>query len=192
MARSAQARKTTRAPDKSKARILEAAQAAFGTVGYARTGVREIAEAAGVAPSLVIHFFGSKEKLFEQAFARSTRMSAALSVARSEFGKNAVGLLSKDRAEAVYAATMLAQAIADPSVRAIAGGLLEEMVLEPLTDWLPPVHARGRAELMAMLTLGFAAFRLLVPPREAAPEDDAFVASWMERALQRLANGEPD
>jgi len=191
MVRSAWARKTTRAPDKSKARIMEAAQAAFGTVGYARTGVRDIADAAGVAPSLVIHFFGSKEKLFEQAFADSTRMTDALSVASSDFGRNAVRLLSKDQTEAVYAATMLAQAIADPSARAIASGLLEELVLKPLAEWLPGDHARGRAELMAMLTLGFAAFRLLVEPSDTTGEEGSFVASWMEQALQRLADREP-
>src|SRR3954454_6414158 len=101
-----QAQRVTRAPEESKARILDAAQIAFGTVGYARSGVREIAEAAGVAPSLVMHYFGSKEALFEQAFVRSVRMTAALSVARERFGENALELLSEGDADTLHAATM--------------------------------------------------------------------------------------
>lgn len=44
-------------------RILAAAIDLFARDGYARTTVRQIAEAAGVSPGLVIHRFGDKEKL---------------------------------------------------------------------------------------------------------------------------------
>jgi AcrR family transcriptional regulator len=184
-----QAQRVTRAPEESKARILDAAQIAFGTVGYARSGVREIAEAAGVAPSLVMHYFGSKEALFEQAFMRSVQMTAALSVARDSFGANAVDLLSEEQADNVRAAAMLAQSIGDPAARSVAGELIEEAVLAPMADWLGRPHARGRAQLVAMLALGFTSLRMLVPPDPAA-EDDRYVAGWMARTLQRLADGE--
>lgn len=44
-------------------RIREAAIARFGSQGFERTSVREIAADAGVSPALVIHHFGSKEGL---------------------------------------------------------------------------------------------------------------------------------
>ena len=47
--------------------ILAAARLAFGTQGYGATSVRAVARAAGVDPSLVLHFFGSKDGLFEAA-----------------------------------------------------------------------------------------------------------------------------
>src|SRR5690349_19864712 len=125
-----QAQRVTRAPEESKTRILDAAQIAFGTIGYARSGVREIAEAAGVAPSLVIHYFGSKETLFEQAFIRSVQMTAALSVARENFGANSLELLSDEgQADTVRAASMLAQSVGDPAARTVAGELMEDAVL---------------------------------------------------------------
>lgn len=45
------------------ARIRDAAVSAFAAGGFSGTTVREIATAAGVSPGLVIHHFGSKDKL---------------------------------------------------------------------------------------------------------------------------------
>jgi AcrR family transcriptional regulator len=184
-----QAQRATRAPEESKARILDAAQIAFGSTGYARSGVREIAEAAGVAPSLVMHYFGSKEALFEQAFIRSVQMTAALSVAREDFGANSLELLSEGQADTVRAAAMLAQSIGDPTARTVAGELMEDAVLGPIANWLGAPHACGRARLVAILALGFTSLRMLVPPDPAA-EEDRYVAAWMARTLQHLADGD--
>lgn len=48
----------------SRAVILEAARARFGSTGYDRATIRAIAGDAGVDPALVHHFFGNKEQLF--------------------------------------------------------------------------------------------------------------------------------
>lgn len=44
-------------------RIRDAAIAEFATHGFSKTTVRKVATAAGVSPGLVIHHFGSKDKL---------------------------------------------------------------------------------------------------------------------------------
>lgn len=46
-----------------QARIRQSALELFGAHGYAATTIRQIAARAGVSPGLVIHHFGSKEKL---------------------------------------------------------------------------------------------------------------------------------
>jgi AcrR family transcriptional regulator len=57
-------RSTPPPPDTTTvARIREAAVGRFGTQGFTRTSVREVAADAGVSPGLVIHHFGSKEGL---------------------------------------------------------------------------------------------------------------------------------
>ncbi|MFT4263801.1 MAG: TetR family transcriptional regulator [Nocardioides sp.] len=53
-------------PDSSRADILRAAQRAFAATGYDGTSVRRIAAVAGVDPSTVLHFFGTKERLFQE------------------------------------------------------------------------------------------------------------------------------
>src|SRR5260370_38533039 len=47
--------------------ILQAARRRFAESGYDRPTIRAIAAEAGVAPGLVRHFFGSKQRLFALA-----------------------------------------------------------------------------------------------------------------------------
>lgn len=51
---------------RTEARILDAASRLFAVSGYERTTIRGIASAAGVDPGLIIHYFGSKQQLFQQ------------------------------------------------------------------------------------------------------------------------------
>ncbi len=51
---------------RTEARILAAAAELFVASGYERTTIRAVAQAAGVDAGLVMHYFGSKQALFEQ------------------------------------------------------------------------------------------------------------------------------
>lgn len=53
-----------RAPERSKAAILEAATGLFARNGYDRTSLADVGEAAGVSRGLPAYFFGSKERLY--------------------------------------------------------------------------------------------------------------------------------
>jgi AcrR family transcriptional regulator len=55
-------------PDTREA-ILEAARSSFGDIGYNGSTIRRIAGLAGVDPSLVIHYFGTKQGLFAASVA---------------------------------------------------------------------------------------------------------------------------
>jgi len=63
-----------RDPDRTRARILDAAFAQFVANGFADVTMREIAAQSGVTKSLIHHHFGSKDALWdavkEHAFAR--------------------------------------------------------------------------------------------------------------------------
>ena len=56
---------TERDPEKTRARILEAALREFAAKGFAGARVEPIAEAAGVNKRMLYHYFGSKEGLYE-------------------------------------------------------------------------------------------------------------------------------
>ncbi|MBN1629098.1 MAG: TetR family transcriptional regulator [Thermoleophilia bacterium] len=51
----------------TRQRILESARELFAAVGYDQTSIRGVAEKASVDPALVMHYFGSKDGLFEAA-----------------------------------------------------------------------------------------------------------------------------
>jgi AcrR family transcriptional regulator len=51
----------------TETRILEQARRLFAESGYDRTTIRAVATAANVDPGLVMHYFGSKERLFAKA-----------------------------------------------------------------------------------------------------------------------------
>ena len=55
-------------------RLLAAATRLFAEQGYDRTSVQEIVEAAGVAKGALYHYFGSKEDLLQEIYARVLRL----------------------------------------------------------------------------------------------------------------------
>ncbi|MET0405037.1 MAG: TetR family transcriptional regulator, partial [Cystobacter sp.] len=50
--------------ERTRAALLTAARTLFSTRGFSNTGVRDVAELAGVNSSLVSRYFGSKQGLF--------------------------------------------------------------------------------------------------------------------------------
>ena len=65
------ARSATRAQRRAsmEAAILQAARETFAAHGYQRATIRAVARLAGCDPALVMHYFGSKDKLFRAATA---------------------------------------------------------------------------------------------------------------------------
>jgi AcrR family transcriptional regulator len=59
-----------RDPERTRARILEAAAAEFGAKGYAAARVSGIADRAGVNKQLISYYFGGKEGLYRELAAR--------------------------------------------------------------------------------------------------------------------------
>jgi AcrR family transcriptional regulator len=66
--------------------ILDAARRAFADSGFDRARLRSIADEAGVDPSLIVHFFGSKRELYEAAI--SAPPAPVLEDAAPEGGHN--------------------------------------------------------------------------------------------------------
>lgn len=64
--RSPTAGERQRDPERTKAKILEAATAEFGAKGFAATRVSDIAERAGVNKQLISYYFGGKEGLYAE------------------------------------------------------------------------------------------------------------------------------
>lgn len=77
-----QTQKTSRDPELTRARILDAATTLFVELGFSAVKMSQLAKAAGVTKSLIHHHFGSKERLWEEvkerAFERYFSMQMAM------------------------------------------------------------------------------------------------------------------
>ena len=73
-----------RRADRTRATILRAARARFARHGYDRTTIRAVAADAAIDASMVMRYFGSKEKLFDAALTIDLRLPDLTAVARDE------------------------------------------------------------------------------------------------------------
>lgn len=174
--------------------IAEAARLLFGEDGYDRVTVRAIAREAGVDPSLVIHFFGTKERLFlsvaglpippHEIIARlveGERSGAGLRLARF-----VVGLL-EDRRERARITSVVRAAASEPSAAELLRELLSRELMLPIAETLGVEDAALRANLAGSQVVGLIMARYVVgvEPLASAPPETivAAVAPTLQRYL---------
>lgn len=164
-------------PD-TRAAVLAAARGRFAEVGYARASLRSIATAAGVDPSLVVHYFGSKEGLFraviEWPFDPAVFLDQLAGAGPDGLGHRlAAGFLglweapdTGPRLQAVFRA-----AVTDEAVAALIREFLTELVVERLAGVIGRERTEQRIELALGTLLGIAVVRhiLRVEPLAGLP-----------------------
>jgi AcrR family transcriptional regulator len=173
-----------RNPAKTQARILDAAFELFSSQGYARTGMREVAERADVATSLVVRYFGTKAALFEQALVRAIYERGFFVRSKPNFGERMAALVVGDEEARIPA--MMVLAIADPESREIAQKVTRDVVLKSLADWLGPPDAQNRALHMLTLMNGFTIQTRHLRTGDVPPES----VRWLARSLQAIVDEE--
>ena len=158
------ARSKTPLPDdrSTPARIRDAALVSFAEAGFRATTVRAIAERAGVSPALVIHHYGSKQRLgeacdaFVTAFVRERKVAAM----RAGPGLDPLSLLRADD-DRLPLLAYLARALADGSPR--VAGLVDELVADAEAVLAAGVesgtvrrldHPHGVAAVLTLWSLG--------------------------------------
>jgi AcrR family transcriptional regulator len=135
----------------TKARILDSAASTFTTLGYAQAGLREIADGATFAPSLVSKHFGAKAALFEQALLHVIATNSVFTWDKVDFGRKMARLIAERSTTNIT--VMLVLAIADPESNEIATRVSRTHMIAPLREWLGPPHAEARAmDLFALMT----------------------------------------
>ena len=183
---------TAKRSDTTKAAILAAARDRFASDGYERATIRAIAADAHIDPSMVMRYFGNKEKLFAAAADFDLRFPDVASLPRHEIGAVlARHLLERwqndDTLLALLRAAVSNEAAA-ARMRMLFAKQLRPMVASVSPD---PESATSRAALLASQALGFVLCRhvLELPPAVKMP--DAEVIAWLGPTLQRYLTGEP-
>lgn len=171
-----------RNPVETRARILAASFELFASRGYARTGMREIADKAGIATSLVVRYFGSKSALFEEALINAIYTRGYFIRDKRDFGKKMARLMVDDGDPRIPAMVMLA--IADPESRAIAQNVTRRIIIESLAEWLGPPNAHARALHLLTLLNGFTIQTRHLMSEPISPESIA----WLARSLQDIVD----
>ena len=152
--------------------ILTAAARRFATHSYEATGLRDIARDVGVDVALVHRSFGSKERLFVEAFAHAVRPASIVEVFSSGSAAELARRAFEDDPET--------GAIADPLallVRSIASPTALPLIRRfTATEFVGPLAARfeepgaSRAALIAACLIGIRIFRDVL---EVEAMDDA-------------------
>jgi AcrR family transcriptional regulator len=169
--------------------ILAAARQRFAADGYERATIRGIAGDAGIDPSMVMRYFGSKEQLFAAAAHLDLHLPDLRSVPRDEIGlalaRHLVSLwdgaaAAEDALLFLFRSALTNEAAADRLRRQV----FRDQVVRHIADVVPDQPER-RAGLVATQVLGVVLCRyvLRLPPvAEAAA--DSLVAD-LAPALQR-------
>jgi AcrR family transcriptional regulator len=179
-----------RRSDRTKAAILAAARERFAADGYAKATIRAIAAQAGIDPSMVMRYYGSKEKLLAAAASFELELPDLTAVPPSAWGSLVAHHLVErwERNDTLIALLRVAttQDFAAERMRTIFAGQVAPLVAQIESD---PALASQRAGMLATQMLGLALTRyvLELPPVVALTPDQ--LAGWLSPVLQHYLTG---
>jgi AcrR family transcriptional regulator len=176
--------------------ILSAAKEAFGAQGYGATSLRAVARTAGVDPALVLHFFGSKDGLFEAALELPLD-PAVVVVSLLEGGVEGLGQRVVRTFLGVWDATpgqgpmlaMLRSAVSHEDSATMLRELLLRVILRPLAVGAGGDDPDLRASLLASQVVGLAVTRYVLRLEPVASADADTLAPLLGPTLQRYLTG---
>jgi AcrR family transcriptional regulator len=184
-------------PSTAREDILRAAVRLFAMRGHDRTSLRRIAEEAGVDHALVIHYFGSKQRLLVAAIdlpVRPEDLAAVLDSGPPEaigwrLSSFVVGLLEDpDRGHIPVA--MLRAAASDPEAAATFHEKMTEGVLLPIAEQLGHGDAQIRAALALSQIAGLIVTRYMIGIEPLASLPPTEVAGLLAPTMQRYLTGD--
>src|SRR4051812_34467009 len=183
-----------RRSDATRAAILRAARERFAADGYERATIRSIAADAAIDPSMVMRYYGNKERLFAAAAEFDLRLPELSGVPVEQLASVLVGhFLDRWEGDETLMA-LLRAGVTNP----VAAERMREIFaaqLEPLAERLAPDEPHSRAGLISTQVLGLALCRyvLKLPPVVGLTRAEliAWIAPTVQRYLVGSATGEP-
>jgi AcrR family transcriptional regulator len=174
----------------TRAALVTAARRQFASQPYADVTLRAIAEEAAVSPALVIKYFGSKERLLEQASDYGERFDELLDAPRQRLGRHLVATLlpyTDGGGDPMLGLVFMAGKRGAPEKIRDA---LRDQFVRRLAARLDGPAADLRAELACAHLVGVAVLRRVMrTPALAASTPDTLV-NEVGRRIQRLLDGD--
>jgi AcrR family transcriptional regulator len=173
---------------KTEARILAAASRLFVERGYERTTIRAIAGAAGVDGGLVMHYFGSKQGLFQRV--THARPGPELSGSAEQVTEQILARLAESLAsEPVHSLALLRSMLTHPeAAQALREGAarFQAQISRPI----PADDADVRAALVGAVMLGVIVSRHLLNSDELTAASPQQVIDLLRPCLRSLTRAD--
>ncbi|MGA7690143.1 MAG: TetR family transcriptional regulator [Jiangellales bacterium] len=170
----------------TRAEILDAARELFAAKGYERASMRAIAARAKVDPSLIVHYFASKEGLLRESLTlpldpRELLSSGLADVPDEEVGEELVRVVLgvwEQPAVRSRLLSLLRTAVSHDLAMAVLRQMLLRTVVAAVARLVDDDSAQMRAELVATQMAGLAMARYLtqLPSIASASVDELAVA----------------
>jgi AcrR family transcriptional regulator len=182
----------------TRAQILDAARDLFAAQGYERASMRAIAARAKVDPSLIVHYFASKEGLLREALTLPIDPRAVLASGLAEVPDEQVGeelvrvVLGVWEQPAVRSRllSLLRTAVSHDLAMAVLRQMLQRTVVAAVARLVDDDSAQMRAELVATQMAGLAMARYLVQLPSVASASVDYLAVAIGPSVQRYLTEE--
>lgn len=172
----------------TEARILTHARRLFAESGYERTTIRAIATAARVDPGLVMHYFGSKERLF----ARATEAGAAPlpggsadQIAEQLLERLRESLANEPVESLALLRSMLTHPEAADEIRASS-----RAYNDPISQAIPGDEADLRAVVVSAALIGVVLGRHLIKLEHLADADPVRIVEILRPAIRSITKAD--
>ncbi|TMR88526.1 TetR/AcrR family transcriptional regulator [Nonomuraea basaltis] len=186
-----------RDPERTKARILQAALEEFAAKGFAGARVSEIAARAGVNKQLISYYFGGKEGLYQALTTRWQSEESAFADRSSSLGGLVAGYVRANARRRDFGKLMVWQGLTEdgPPDPAFAEDVRRDL------EWLRgrqqagefPADVDPAAMLMALFAMSAAGItfpqlvRAACDLDPASPEFADYYAGQLEKLVEHLA-----
>lgn len=180
----------------TRAAILDSARALFGEQGYDRTTLRQVAAAAGVDPTLISHYYGSKQRLFvavvDLPVDPSTVVPLVVDGPVEQVGERlahlVVGLLETEEPRSRVLGLIRA-ASSEPEAAAMLRLRLSEELLGRVAAAIGTDRPELRATLVASQLVGLAMARYVVGVQPLASVPGPWLVAAVAPTLQAYLTG---
>ena len=182
-----------RRSDQTRAAILAAARRRFAADGFERTTIRAIAADAGIDPSMVMRYYGSKDGLFSAAADLDLQLPDLAAVPREQLGETLVrhwverweGGSSDELLIVVFRSAITNEAAAE-RLRTVFGAQVAKAVASIVDD---RAEAATRAGLVSTQMLGLALCRYILRLAPVVALDLDTLLATVSDTVQRYLTG---
>jgi len=178
-------------PGRTREKILAAARSQFAKSGFESATIRGIAAGAHVDPKLVLHYFESKEGIFQAAmdfpFDPAQAIPELLRPGLDGLGVRLARFFIDiwDSPAGVRAHAIVRSMVTSESAAALMRDFVSREILARVAQALELDHPQVRASLAASQLIGLAMLRYVVKVEPLASAPPAKLAAWIGPTLQR-------